>query len=106
LGRPASAAFGVSPDGSTAVIEAAQANGLPQVSDVPLQPERADTYGVGLIVSSALDRGVEEIRLCIGGSASTDGGGGVAASRGARFTDASGRPSAPGGGGRAHLAYP
>ena len=104
LGRPASAAFGVSPDGSTAVIEAAQANGLPQVSDVPLQPERADTYGVGLIVSSALDLGVEEILLCIGGSASTDGGVGIAAALGARFTDASGRPIAPGGGGLASLA--
>ncbi|UVI36930.1 glycerate kinase [Brevibacterium spongiae] len=104
LGRAASAAFGVSPDGRTAVIEAAQANGLPQVSDVPLQPERADTFGVGLIARAVLDLGVEEILLCIGGSASTDGGVGIAAALGARFTDASGTDVAPGGGGLAAIA--
>lgn len=104
LGRAASAAFGISPDGTTAVIEAAQANGLPQVSDVPLQPERADTFGVGLIARAVLDLGVEEILLCIGGSASTDGGVGIAAALGARFVDASGASVAPGGGGLAAVA--
>jgi glycerate kinase len=104
LGRAGSAAFGVSPDGRTAIIEAAQANGLPQVSDVPLQPERADTYGVGLIARAVLDLGVEEVLLCIGGSASTDGGVGIATALGARFTDASGEPVAPGGGGLAQIA--
>lgn len=103
LGRPATALFGISADGKTAVIEAAQANGLPQVSDVGLQPERADTYGVGLIAAHVLDQGVEEILLCIGGSASTDGGVGIASALGAVFTDASGSPIAPGGGGLADL---
>ena len=104
LGRATSAAFGVSPDGTTAVIEAAQANGLPQVSDVPLQPERADTFGVGRIVRAALDLGVEVILLCIGGSASTDGGVGIATALGARFTDDRGETIAPGGGGLATVA--
>ncbi|WP_166826990.1 glycerate kinase [Brevibacterium limosum] len=104
LGRAASAAFGLSPDGTTAVIEAAQANGLPQVSDVELQPERADTYGVGLLAAAALDLGVEEILLCIGGSASTDGGTGILAALGARFVDADGDPVAPGGGGLAAIS--
>ena len=104
LGRPASAHFGISADGKTAVIEAAQANGLPQVSDVELQPERADTYGVGLIARHALDQGVEEILLCIGGSASTDGGVGIACALGAAFTNSSGEPIAPGGGGLSDLA--
>lgn len=103
LGRPATALFGISADGKTAVIEAAQANGLPQVSDVELQPERADTYGVGLIAGHVLDQGVEEILLCIGGSASTDGGVGIATALGATFTDSSGSPIAPGGGGLAAL---
>lgn len=104
LGRPATALFGISADGRTAVIEAAQANGLPQVSDVDLQPERADTYGVGLIAAHALDQGVEEILLCIGGSASTDGGIGIATALGAVFTNSAGSPIAPGGGGLAALA--
>ncbi|WP_226831242.1 MULTISPECIES: glycerate kinase [unclassified Brevibacterium] len=103
LGRPATALFGISADGKTAVIEAAQANGLPQVSDVALQPERADTYGVGLIAAHALDQGVEEILLCIGGSASTDGGVGIASALGAAFTDSAGSPIAPGGGGLTSL---
>lgn len=104
LGRPTSALFGISADGKTAVIEAAQANGLPQVSDVELAPERADTYGVGLIARHVLDQGVEEILLCIGGSASTDGGVGIACALGATFTNDSGEPIAPGGGGLSDLA--
>lgn len=104
LGRPTTALFGISADGKTAVIEAAQANGLPQVSDVDLQPERADTHGVGLIAAHVLDQGVEEILLCIGGSASTDGGVGIASALGAVFTDSSGAPIAPGGGGLSALA--
>ncbi|WP_092108783.1 glycerate kinase [Brevibacterium sandarakinum] len=104
LGRPTTALFGISADGKTAVIEAAQANGLPQVSDVALAPERADTYGVGLIARHVLDQGVEEILLCIGGSASTDGGVGIASALGAAFTDPSGAPIAPGGGGLSALA--
>ena len=104
LGRPTTALFGISADGKTAVIEAAQANGLPQVSDVALAPERADTYGVGLIARHVLDQGVEEILLCIGGSASTDGGVGIAMALGAAFTDSSGAPIAPGGGGLSALA--
>lgn len=104
LGRPVTALFGISADGRTAVIEAAQANGLPQVSDCELQPERADTFGVGLIARHVLDQGVEEILLCIGGSASTDGGVGIASALGVAFTDSSGEPIAPGGGGLAALA--
>ncbi|RBP63480.1 glycerate kinase [Brevibacterium sanguinis] len=104
LGRPTTAAYGVSADGRTAVIEAAQANGLPQVSDVTLEPERADTYGVGLIARHILDEGVEEILLCIGGSATTDGGAGLVRALGAALLDDTGAPIPPGGGGLAHLA--
>lgn len=92
LGRTTSADFGLSPDGRTAVIE------------VELQPERAATFGVGLIAAAALDLGVEEILLCIGGSASTDGGTGILAALGARFTDAAGQPVAQGGGGLAAIS--
>lgn len=102
IGRPISALFGRSPDGRTAVIEAAQANGLPQVSDVDLQPLRADSYGVGMIAAHVLDE-VEEILLCIGGSASTDGGTGLLRALGARFLDAAGQEVEPGGQGLAHI---
>lgn len=103
IGRPATAHFGRSADGRTAVIEAAQANGLPQVSDVDLQPLRADTYGVGLIAAGVLDE-VDEILLCIGGSASTDGGTGLLRALGARFLNATGQEVEAGGQGLADIA--
>ncbi|GHC71823.1 glycerate kinase [Nocardiopsis terrae] len=99
LGRPIRARFGVSPDGRTGVIEAAEANGLPAVADVPLQPRTASSRGVGPLVTELLDAGVEEILLCIGGSASTDGGTGVLSALGARFLGADGT-ELPDGGGR------
>ncbi|WP_022873507.1 glycerate kinase [Nesterenkonia alba] len=104
IGRPTTARFGRSPDGRTAIIEAAEGNGLPAVSDVPLQPRRADTYGVGLIAAAALQTGAEEILLCIGGSASTDGGTGLLTALGAQFLDAAAAAVAPGGEGLSRIA--
>ena len=54
LGRPRDGRFGLSADGRTAIIEAAEANGLPHVSDVAPQPLGADTRGVGLLALAAL----------------------------------------------------
>ncbi|MCQ1999851.1 glycerate kinase [Arthrobacter zhaoxinii] len=99
LGRPKTARYGSSADGRVGIIEAAEGNGLPDVSDIPLQPLRADSHGVGTIAKRLLDDGAEEILLCIGGSASTDGGTGLLTALGARFLDAAGNPVAPGGGG-------
>lgn len=101
IGRPRTGRYGISPDGRTALIEAAEGNGLPHVSDVPLQPLRADSHGVGLIARALLDRpestDLQEVLLCVGGSASTDGGTGLLTGLGARFLDADGQPVEPGG---------
>ena len=109
LGREVEARYGLSPDGRTAIIEAAEANGLPQVSDVPPQPLRADTHGVGRIAHHVLDgslngRQVEEVLLCIGGSATTDGGTGILRGLGAEFLDDDGAPVPPGGEGLTQIA--
>ena len=104
LGRERDARYGVSADGRVAVIEAAEANGLPQVSDRPFRPLDADTFGVGEIARAALDAGVEEILLCIGGSATNDGGTGMLRALGARFLDASGAEVDPGARGLARIA--
>lgn len=104
LGRETTARYGLSASGSTAVIEAAEANGLPQVSDVALQPRRADTYGVGKLAAHVLDAGAEEVLLCLGGSATTDGGTGILAALGAQFLNKDGAPVPPGGGGLAEVA--
>lgn len=98
LGRPVRARYGLSPDGRTGVIEAAEANGLPLVSDVPLRPLTATTRGIGPLVTALLDAGVEEILLCIGGSATTDGGTGLLRALGARLLDRDGRELPDGGG--------
>lgn len=104
LGRPITARYGLSRDGKTAIIEAAEANGLPHVSDLAPQPQRAHSRGAGLLAKAALDQGVEQILLCVGGSASTDGGTGFLLGLGARFVDEHGEPVPPGGEGLARIA--
>jgi len=103
LGRPRQARVGLSADGRTAVIEAAEANGLPAVMDVELDPLRADSFGVGILARDALDHGVDEILLCVGGSASTDGGTGLLGALGVAFLDHEGLPVPPGGAGLARI---
>ena len=103
LGRPRIARYGLSADGMSAVIEAAEANGLPHVEDVPRRPLQADSGGVGELAREALDAGATEILLCIGGSATTDGGTGLLRSLGVRFLDAAGRETPPGGGALADI---
>ncbi|MBG6213768.1 MAG: glycerate kinase [Cryobacterium sp.] len=104
LGRSRQARYASSADGRTGLIEAAESNGLPLVADVPPQPQRADSFGVGLLARELLDQHVDEILLCVGGSASTDGGTGLLAGLGVRFLDSAGVKIAPGGAGLAHLA--
>lgn len=103
IGRPASARWAL--DGTHAVIELAQAAGLPQVGDVALQPLTASTTGVGRVVLDALDRGATELTLLLGGSATTDGGSGILTAIGARLTDASGAPIGTGGSGLSTIAH-
>ncbi|WP_392507887.1 glycerate kinase [Naumannella halotolerans] len=103
LGRPVSARFGISPDGRLGVIEAAESNGLPLIDDAEFEPMRAGTRGVAALVEAVLDRGVSEILLCIGGSATTDAGAGLLAGLGARLLDADGEELPDGGGALAQL---
>ncbi len=103
LGRPRDARYGMSADGATAIIEAAEANGLPWIADRPLQPLDADTAGVGTIALAALDGGGRELLLCIGGSATSDGGVGLLTALGARFLDERGQQVRPGARGLADI---
>lgn len=95
LGRPCEGRVGLGTRaagaGLSAIIEAADANGLPLVADAPLRPLDADSYGVGLLIRAALDAGASELLLCIGGSATSDGGSGMLRALGARLLDKSGR---------------
>ena len=67
------AAFGLSPDGATAFIEMAAAAGLALVRGVP-DPMAATTFGVGELVRFAVEADCRRIVLCLGGSATIDGG--------------------------------
>jgi glycerate kinase len=104
VGRPTSARWAVSPDGRTGVVELAEASGLPGVSDEPLQALHAHTRGTGELAAAVLDAGVVEVLVCLGGSASTDGGSGVLVGLGARLLDADGAPVPDGGEGLARVA--
>jgi len=102
LGDPVSARFAVL-DG-TAVVEAAQACGLALVGRPSTKTAlAADTVGVAQLVLAAA-RHVDRVVLGIGGSASTDGGSGLARGLGARLLDAAGAELPPGGGALADLA--
>ncbi|OLT55347.1 glycerate kinase [Cellulosimicrobium sp. CUA-896] len=105
IGRPRTARYGVSPDGRLGVVELAEASGLPHVSDVAPQPLRAHTRGTGEVAAAVLDAGVDEVLVCLGGSASTDGGSGILTGLGVRLLDDRGEPVPDGGEGLARVAH-
>lgn len=88
-----------------AIIEAADSNGLPAVSDLPLRPLDADSFGVGTLILAALDAGADELLLCVGGSATNDGGAGMLRALGARLLDAQSRDVAAGARGLLELQH-
>lgn len=101
LGQKVLASYGLLGDGRTAVIEMAEASGLPLVPKAERDPLRATTFGTGELVADAIHRGAEEIIIGLGGSATNDGGVGFAQALGVRFLDKNGAPiTEPLGGGR------
>ena len=98
LGKPVQGFYGLLGDGKTAVIEMAAASGLPLVPAGKKNPLKTTTYGTGELISSALEHGVEQIIIGIGGSATNDAGVGMAQALGAEILDAEGNQVAFGGG--------
>ena len=93
--RPRTARYGWLPAQAEAVLEMSAASGLAQVLDLPLDPRRATTRGTGQMLADALARGARRLLIGIGGSATNDGGAGMAAALGHRFLDADGRDIDP-----------
>ena len=104
LGSPVDARWGRIDDGRTAVIEMAAASGLALLRPEELDPRRASTFGTGQLIRHALDAGVERILIGVGGSATNDGGAGMAEALGAVFLDDGSGRLPPGGAALAHLA--
>ncbi|MDE3231129.1 MAG: glycerate kinase, partial [Chloroflexota bacterium] len=88
----------------TAVIEMAAAAGLTLLASDQRDPLHATTRGFGELMLRALDAGCRDFILGLGGSATNDGGAGMAQTLGARLLDAEGRDLEPGGAALAHLA--
>ncbi len=91
LGRRIKATFGLSGDGKTAVMEMAEASGLALLKPRERNPMKTSTHGTGELIQHALKLGVRKILIGIGGSATNDGGTGMAQALGVRFLDAKGK---------------
>ena len=103
LGPQLEALWGVMGDGSTAVVEMALASGLALVPQRRRNPRLTTTAGTGEIIREALDAGYTRIIVGLGGSATNDGGAGMAVALGARLMDSEGRSLPPGGSSLARL---
>ena len=98
------AQFGILAGGETAVIEMASASGLTLVPADKRNPLRTTTYGTGQLIRAALEAGCRRLIIGIGGSATNDGGAGMAEALGVRLLDASGAQIPRGGVGLGQLA--
>lgn len=96
LMRRVTAAWGVLPDG-VGVIECAAASGLLRLQERELAPRLASSFGTGELVRAGLDEGIRSLIIGLGGSATNDGGAGMAQALGYRLLDESGSELGPGG---------
>jgi len=92
------AEWGLLSDGKTAVLEMAQASGLPCVPADRRDPRRTTSLGTGELIAAALGKGARSLLIGIGGSATNDGGIGLLTALGAVFTDQDGNVVRPVGG--------
>lgn len=103
LGDPVEARFGLIDSGTTAVVELAAASGLTLIAAERRDPRRSSTYGFGQLLRAALDAAPSKVIAGIGGSATNDGGAGMAQALGYRLLDAAGRDLERGGAALARL---
>ena len=96
--EPLSAPFCMVPSRKLAVVEMAKASGLALLPKARHDPTRTTTTGTGELIRAAMDNGAKRIIVGIGGSATCDGGIGMAAALGYRFLDETGTPVEPVGG--------
>ena len=103
LGETRNAVFGIL-DNGTGIVEMAAASGLPLVPQERRNPMVTTTYGAGQLLKAAMDQGCRSIVIGVGGSATNDGGLGMAQALGVSFKDAEGRELGYGGGELGKLA--
>lgn len=98
LGRLMTATWGLLNDKATAIIETAAASGLDLIKPEERNPLLTSSYGTGLLIKAALERGVSRIILGLGGSATNDCGAGIMVALGAKLLDEQGNDLSPVGG--------
>jgi glycerate kinase len=103
LGKKVRAEIGLLGDEMTAVVEMASASGLRLVPLQKRNPLRTTTYGTGELIKACLDGGAKKIIVGVGGSATVDGGAGMAMALGAKLLDKFDKPIESGGEGLKHL---
>ena len=98
LGRPVAARYAWLDCERLAILEMSEASGLHRIAPQDRDPLRADTFGTGILIAHAIAGGARRILVGLGGSATTDGGAGMARALGFRFINHEGRdfPAAPG----------
>ncbi|RIW32052.1 glycerate kinase [Bacillus salacetis] len=102
-GVPVDAFYGITGDGKTAIIEMAAASGLHLVPIGKRNPLLTTTKGTGELILAAVDSGVTHLIIGLGGSATNDGGAGMAQALGVRLLKADGQQIGPGGEELRHL---
>ncbi|WP_174509757.1 glycerate kinase [Klebsiella oxytoca] len=105
LGEPVQAFYGLSGDERCAFIEMAAASGLESVPVASRNPLITTTWGTGELIRHALDAGVQQIIIGIGGSATNDGGAGMVQALGAKLLTQDNQQIAAGGGALEQLAH-
>ncbi len=95
--REIDAEWGILGDGKTAVVEMAAASGLPLLRESERDPRVTSTRGTGELILEAAASGAHRIVIGIGGSATNDGGAGMARALGYRFLDRAGQDLPEGG---------
>lgn len=98
LGVKCASEYLLSADGKIAVVEMAKASGLAMLKDADKNALKTTTYGTGELIADALDKGALQVIVGIGGSATNDGGAGIAAALGYEFRDSNGEVVFPCGG--------
>jgi glycerate 2-kinase len=97
LGRLIRARYGMLGDGQTAVIEMAESSGLRLLTPNERNPLITSTYGLGQLIRAAINGGAKCIIAGIGGSATNDGGAGMAQALGCHLLDSDGKDIGRGG---------
>ncbi|WP_165501076.1 glycerate kinase family protein [Bifidobacterium longum] len=103
LGRPVEGHFGLLADGTTAVVETAEASGLALLEAKERNPLIASSYGTGELMLAAVRSGAKRIIVGLGGSATNDAGAGLLQALGVRLLDKNGNDLAHGGAALADL---